>query len=752
MFKYLLICLFPIIGFSQVINLYRINNLPVKENGKMKLHAFSGGLNDVSFSQFDFNKDGLLDLYVYDNQSNKSLVYLHKLNGIDHQYVNDYSYENIFPNDLSLWALLRDYNCDNVTDLFSYEGITVKVYKGKMVNNRLSFTLNNIFLTAEDTGTSTNRVQVYTCGMPIIEDVNKDGYLDIMSVQSLFTGNTNITYMKNMGLTNGLHCDSFKLKVISNCWGKLKFELPLSFKLNQCGGVLKDGMSLPYNKGNLRHCGSVSAWVFDNDNDGDYDLCAGEEFSDYTIYGRNAGHKDFGNIDTSIVNFPNYDVPIPYYLSQGSWMDIDNDNIKDLLVTTLVKSDMIDDYLDREHISFYKNTPVGNNSSFKLQENNFLVGNSIDVGHNAFPVLFDYNGDSLTDLLISNEKYYINDSVSSACIFLYKNIGTKKAPSFELISTDFASLRKLKLKRIVPTFGDLDGDGDFDMMFGDEKTGLHIAINHPIGGIANFDSVKLNYISLGAFNVNASPFLFDINQDGKIDLLLGENNGLVYLMKNKGTINNAIFDTIGMNRNLGKMSAQDSVLGYFYDLKPTITIDGKFIYLGNRLGNIFKFEWHKDSIDKGSFKRHSTSYIPYNSGNYASIAVGDINGDGKSEFLIGNIRGGLQLYSTTVFENALEKDIDTLIVKNFSVGINDLSQQKDIIIYPNPTNDKLFVNGLNEFTDIIFSIYNPLMQIVKSGVLIEEVIDVKSLENGQYFINLKNKNLMMMKQFIKFNP
>ena len=198
----------PSIVFAQNINLYRINNLPVKENGKMKLHAFSGGLNNVSFSQYDFNKDGLLDLYVYDSQSNKSLVYLHKLNGIDHQYINDYSYENIFPNDLSSWALLRDYNCDNVMDLFSYEGTTVKVYKGKIVNSRLSFTLNNIFFTAEDTGTSTNRVQVYTCGMPIIEDVNKDGYLDIMSVQSLFTGSTNITYMKNMGLTNGLPCDS----------------------------------------------------------------------------------------------------------------------------------------------------------------------------------------------------------------------------------------------------------------------------------------------------------------------------------------------------------------------------------------------------------------------------------------------------------------------------------------------------------------------------------------------------------------
>jgi hypothetical protein len=354
-------------------------------------------------------------------------------------------------------------------------------------------------------------------------------------------------------------------------------------------------------------------------------------------------------------------------------------------------------------------------------------------------------------LLISNDKFYVNDTNSSSSIFLFKNVGTKKAPKFELVSQDFGGLRKYKLTRIIPCFGDLDNDGDADMVFGDGKTGLHLAFNKPVGKVANFDSVKLNYITLGPFSVNAAPYLFDFTGDGKLDLMVGENHGLIYLMKNKGTTTNPVFDTVGMNRFFGMMSAKDSVLEYYFDLKPTLAMDGKYIYVGNRLGNIQKYEWNKDSLNKGSFKRHSLNYFPYNSGNYASIAVGDINDDGHTDYFVGNIRGGLQLYTLKVFENALEKDIDTLKVMTDSNPNSVLAWQleNNWSLYPNPANDMIVIEGLGSSTEAEYEIYNLLMQPVACGKIINKAISIEALENGHYFAVVKNKEFISAKPFIK---
>ena len=53
-------------------------------------------------------------------------------------------------------------------------------------------------------------------------------------------------------------------------------------------------------------------------------------------------------------------------------------------------------------------------------------------------------------------------------ISLYENIGSINNPKFELVTNDFQNISSLNIEKgLYPSFGDLDNDGDFDMLLGD---------------------------------------------------------------------------------------------------------------------------------------------------------------------------------------------------------------------------------------------------------------------------------------------
>ena len=79
-----------------------------------------------------------------------------------------------------------------------------------------------------------------------------------------------------------------------------------------------------------------------------------------------------------------------------------------------------------------------------------------------------------------------------------------------------------------------------------------------------------------------------------------------------------------------------------------------------------------------------------------------------------------------------------------SLGIDDLNQL-DISIYPNPTSDKLYIDGLIVKDVIIYSV------IGKAGLKMtnQNTIDVSSLSKGVYFIKVSDGINSSTKKFIK---
>ena len=106
------------------------------------------------------------------------------------------------------------------------------------------------------------------------------------------------------------------------------------------------------------------------------------------------------------------------------------------------------------------------------------------TGTASKPVMFDYNNDGLADMFVGGLGYYDRGTNTYIpAIAQYENIGTPGNPAFELVTEDYEGLSGIGLPTgIVPTFGDLDGDGDSDMLIGDSDGNIHYFQNiAPLG-------------------------------------------------------------------------------------------------------------------------------------------------------------------------------------------------------------------------------------------------------------------------------
>ncbi|WP_288244073.1 GEVED domain-containing protein [uncultured Chryseobacterium sp.] len=118
-------------------------------------------------------------------------------------------------------------------------------------------------------------------------------------------------------------------------------------------------------------------------------------------------------------------------------------------------------------------------------------------------------------------------------------------------------------------------------------------------------------------------------------------------------------------------------------------------------------------------------------------------------------------YKYVVMRVALSKDaipvnctnIPNGEVEDYTVRISKLPvpnpiNQTDILIYPNPVSSVLYVKNISKKAN--YKIYNAAGQLVSSGIILNNKIDVHALINGVYVIDIQDGNeITAQKKFIK---
>jgi hypothetical protein len=156
----------------------------------------------------------------------------------------------------------------------------------------------------------------------------------------------------------------------------------------------------------------------------------------------------------------------------------------------------------------------------RLESNgNTIVGSSSDkagvMGVYSKLHYADFNGDGLDDILIGHTAGSGHD------IVMYKNIGTKSAPKFDKpVPVDLAGL---KVSRPSPYVFDWDGDGKLDLLLGTEKAAVYICRNVGTNKEPKLEKgKKLDLVGDGFDkSYRCRIDVADYNSDGKSDIIVG---------------------------------------------------------------------------------------------------------------------------------------------------------------------------------------------------------------------------------------
>ena len=740
--------------FATQINAQVLYHLPIdfNENGQTLTLGDFGGLNNPQFSEADLNNDGKSDLVVFDKTDNRFFTFINggTPNTIDYTY--EPTYVENFPA-VSRWALLRDYNCDGIMDLFArptdpIDGI--RVWRGSYNSeNELTFTLvtltpspawfNDVLFYYTISGFPAV-VNVINTDIPAIDDIDNDGDLDVLSFRQ--TGGY-VVYYENQSVELGHGCDSLIFELKTDCWGRfvesaVTNDVSLSPSKDSCYGTsyfIGGKYGNPYdtitglNTGSVRHAGSTIL-SFDLDNDGDKEVLLGDVSFSNTVMLTNSGTVDTAWMVSKDSIFPNYDLPIRMDIFPAAfYLDVNNDNKKDLLIAPN-EPNVSEDILCAQ---LYENQTGNQSPSFTYSQDEFLVGNMVDVGRGAAPVFFDYNSDGLLDLVIGSfGQYDSNNGVSRGRLHLYENTGTANNPIFTLIDEDYLNIAALGVKGLIPTFGDIDGDMDDDLIIGlDDGTLIFFENTAGQGNPSAFANVVPNYQGIDV-GTNAAPSLVDLNRDGLMDMVIGEYTGVVTYHENSGSVGSPFFSVVTTpfpNNSLGAVDVRPIgrprgyATPFFYDNNGTYNL-----YVGSENGAIFLY----DSIDNnlnGMFNVVSNELGGLIEGMFVKLAVADINSDGYRDFVIGNERGGVRFYS---------QDTNTVFT-NQRIPSETLA----ITLFPNPAQDYIMLDfDADLYGQATIQIINSVGQVLQNKHFTnlhgQQRIEVNDLPKGIYFCRVQS--------------
>ncbi|MDX2001384.1 MAG: T9SS type A sorting domain-containing protein [Chitinophagales bacterium] len=664
----------------------RTDSIEVNESGKTLRDAWMGGLNNPQFSPIDLNNDGIEDLVVFNRGSfnvnasvngNKILTYQNMGTANQLDYVYAPQFQSAFPGG-NMFMLMRDFNCDSLADIVTYGSgqITLHIASYNASNDlefspASSFYFNNNGLTP---------IIINSLDIPAIIDVNNDGDVDVLTFE--MSSAAYVNYYENLSQElTGTCNDTLVFERREYCWGQ--------FSEDAASSTIAFNVTCPQKmekeEGGPRHLGSTLC-AFDEDGDGDKELILGDLSSLGLVKLTNGGTPANAlMVAPADMAYPSYDVSVNLPLFPVAFhFDVNNDGRKDLIAAPNAPQSSH----NAACAWYYENVSQSDTVKLEFRTDSFLVNESIDLGEGAYPTTVDVNGDGLLDLVVGNTKYYITSNNHQAGLAYFQNTGTASNPQFELIDRDYLNTSLLRvsnqpIKSIAPAFGDLDGDGDKDLLLGDDSGILHYFQNNAgSGNPLAFAAPQALYASIDAGS-NSVPFIYDVNGDQLPDLLIGGRSGSIYFYENRGTASNPIFNALPTNNFFGKIDvrAPQNISGYCTPSISTLDSTGQlYVLVGNEDGKVLVYALNRDSIYGGAFNKVQSFYSDIDEGERSAPTVGRFSNDGKLAMIVGNYRGGLTFYSQT---------------DSFSTSVKDSPEKKTedlaITLYPNPADDVVYI-------------------------------------------------------------
>ena len=643
----------PELGRWDTVAVFGLNGAPMD-------NPWVGGLTAPQFSVADLDGDGVQDLFVFDREGHRVLPFQGCASDVPEApltYLFRPDWREAFPEDMRNWVLLRDANCDGIPDVFHNSQSGVRMWLGDMDDGLVHYPVapeGNLFGNWDfGAGDQTLPLVCLNTDIPALGDFDGDGDLDMVTWTE--TSSTLYAYTGRGATEGSVGCgDTLVWDVTNRCFGMLD-EASEDNTLfigddHICGFNVNnprwEGETLT---GITRHAGGTTA-LLELDGDGHLDLLLGDVSYDYltacymtdavdgqdsTMSTTNVWPADLGGVELDLMRFP---AAFP--------VDADQDGHTDLLIA----ANIIFELNGKEGVWWYRNAGTDEAPVWELQTTAFLQEDMIEVGRGAYPAFTDFDADGLTDLVVACKERYYGPGNTPSLLARFRNVGSTTAPAFAQLDTNWLALPDLSLESVAPAFGDLDGDGDDELILGDELGNLHLwtdtsAAGEPalyaLTGASMADAEGVT-IDVGQFAV---PCLHDLDGDGDLDLLVGEKNGVIHLYENTGSATAAAFTLF--STNAGDVTV-DNVLGINGVPTPSVLVTdtGSALVVGNEVGHLQVFALPESPLAAvdAVWPEISNQWNGLYEGEFAAPALADLDGDGAQDLVLGTRNGGLTLW------------------------------------------------------------------------------------------------------------
>jgi hypothetical protein len=569
------------------------------QDGTAMAQPFLGGLDVPRPQLVDIDGDGDLDLFLQERSG--EIAFFERDAG---RWT--WRTDRFHDLDVGEWYRFVDLDADGDWDVlgesrFSY----IKAWRNTGTRTAPAFTL------AADSLRTAGGAPLFADRQNILNlvDIDCNGRLD------LFLGRVTGT-VDRFEAEPGLGPDGLpRFRLLTERWEGIEIIGPTPGGANPVPGT----STIPNGS---RHGANTMAFG-DIDGDGDADLFWGDFFEEGVLLIPNLGGCPHFSLRSTPERFPHEDPVLTTGYNAPAPGDVDGDGDLDLVIGVIggafspARSGV-------ENLYLIEQTGPG---AFRTATSRLLP--MVDVGSESVPMLADLDGDGDLDLLVGN-KIAPNDN-RTATITHFENVGSATAPAFQ----DRGELAIRGEFHASPTPADLDGDGLLDLVLGTwrdrvqwwRNTGSRTA---PAWTLA--DSA-LVVISRGS---NTTPALGDLDGDGDLDMLIGEASGQVNLYRNTGSRTAPAFELVSdefQGIDPGRRSAP-----HLMDLDG----DGKLdIVLGSEDGEMQLWR----NVGTGAeirFERVTGFAVASDA--YAAPTSGDLDGDGVVDLVVGTVSGGLRYF------------------------------------------------------------------------------------------------------------
>ena len=710
-------------------------SFPVVVDGEEKTFPFAGGLNNPQPNEVDFNQDGLMDILVFDRTGNALLPFINT----GASFVYTPAYAQYFPDLLGDWIILKDFNNDGVVDIFGQSQRTeflqgVMVYTGYYEDGHIAFQRlplnhpNNVIPFVLSNGTTT-QLYVSNVDYPAIDDLDCDGDLDILTFNP---AGGYIELYANQSVEDGFGRDSLIFELVENCWGGV-FEN----SIEQAVGLADSPGGCFSFQGGLteRHPGSTLL-TYDADGDGDKELLLGDVTYSTLNLLQNDGSCEQAWISDQELDFPSNGVTADVPLFPVAFhADVDFDGKKDLLVAP----NSVNISEDRNVLWVYPNAGSVEVPDFQYQQRDFFVEDMLDFGTGASPEFVDYNADGLLDIVVGTVGAFEPMGERDTRLYLFKNTGTLQSPAFELVDDDYLGLSVFdSYTNFAPSFGDLDGDGDLDILVGEVLGRLFYAENTAgAGNPMTFGPWSYEYMDIDVGSLSV-PEIVDLDRDGLVDLVIGERTGNINFFKNIGTATEPQFnpDPNAAPNLLALGNINTAIPGSISGYSAPLIIDQQGTYMlvtGTEAGQLEVYNEFEGNLS-GEFTLDSDRMGDVRVGIRTRPAIADIDNDGKLEMIVGNERGGLNAFQTNLWLDSTSPTAEA----DWTSSVN---------IFPNPARSLLNVQ-FNQELNAAIELVNVSGQLVRQDQIAGTAltIPVNELPAGIYFLKVVAAGQQMIKK------